>query len=126
MATSTFGSTSDTIKDTLHSIGDAAARVSGRVSDKASELGEKASAIGQSAVGAIDAQRAPLAHGFDNAASTLLSGAGSLEDTASYLRNNKLRDMLGDVQGALKAYPTAALIGAVVIGFAAGSLLRRS
>lgn len=125
MATSTFGSTSDTIKDTLHSIGDAATRVSGRVSDKAAELGEKASALGQSAVGAIDAKRAPLANGLDSAASTLLSGATSLEDTASYLRSNKLRDMLGDVQGAIKAYPTAALIGAVVVGFAAGRLLRR-
>jgi ABC-type transporter Mla subunit MlaD len=125
MTNHNHGSTSDTIKDTLHSIGDAATRVSDRVSDTTSDMGKKASAFGQSAVSAIDATRAPLANGIKSAASTLHSGADSLEDTAKYLRKNKLSDMLGDVGGALKAYPTAALIGAVVIGFAAGRILRR-
>ena len=125
MASTTFGNASDTIKGTLSNLGDAATRVSDKVTDTASELGQKASAIGHSAVGAIDAKRAPVADGLDSAASTLHSGATSLEDSAEYLRNNKVRDILRDVQGALKAYPTAALIGAVAVGFVAGRMLRR-
>ncbi len=125
MSNHTHGSTTDTITDALNGIGDAATRVSDRVSGTASDLGKKASAFGQSAVGAIDASRAPIAKGIKSAASTLHSGADSLEDTAAYLRKNKLRDMLGDVAGAIKAYPTAALIGAVVIGFAAARIMRR-
>jgi hypothetical protein len=49
----------------------------------------------------------------------------TLDDTASWLRNMNVRDMWSDVEGTIKAYPVAALIGAVVVGFAAGRLLRR-
>lgn len=97
MSNTTFGSATDAVKDTI-----------------------------SSTVGAIDAQRKPLAKGIDSAASTLHSGADSLESTASYLRKNKVGDMLGDIGGLVKAYPTVALIGAVVLGFAAGRMLRRS
>jgi len=104
MANSVFGSTTEAIND---------------VKDKIS------GGVG-AAVSAIDAKRAPLAGGLESAAAGLHTGAGSLEDTASYLRNNKLNDMWGDVQGMIKRYPGVALIGAVVIGFAAGRLIRRS
>lgn len=101
MTTSTFGSTAAGIKDTINdSVG--------------------------AAVDAIDAKRKPLAAGIDSAASTLQSGADTLGNTASYIRKNKVGDMWSDIGGLVKAYPTVALIGAVVVGFAAGRMLRRS
>lgn len=121
MANTNVASTSNTVKGTLHSIGDAAARVS----DKVSEIGEAASAMAQNAEKAVDAKRAPIAKGLDSAAATLHSGAESLENTATYIRKNKVRSMLGDAHGLIKSYPTAAVIGAVVVGFAAGRMLRR-
>ena len=74
----TFESASDTIKDTLHGLGDTAARVSERVSD-------------------------------------------TIDDAASYVRN----DAWDDVQRVVKANPVAALVGAVAVGFVVGRLLRR-
>jgi hypothetical protein len=107
MSNTTFESVTDSIKDTINS----------RVG---------------AAVGAIDSTRAPIAGGIESAASTLHSGARTLdsgartlENTADYLRTNQLGDMWGDIAGVIKAHPTAALIGAVVVGFAAGRLLRR-
>lgn len=96
MSSTTFESAADSVKDTI-----------------------------TGTVGAIDAQRKPLANGIDTAASRLHSGADSLENTASYLRKNKVGDMVDDISGLVKAYPTVALIGAVVVGFAAGRMLRR-
>ena len=83
------------------------------------------------------AQLTPIAGGIDSAASGLHAGANTLENTASYLRDNsvgdmasdvnsRIGDMLGEVQKVIKAYPAAALIGAVVVGFAAGRMLRRN
>ena len=100
MDNTTFGSATESIKDTINgSVG--------------------------AAVSAIDAKRAPIAGGIDSAASTLHAGAAKLEGTADYLRKNQLGDMWDDVAGVIKAHPTAALIGAVVVGFAAGRMLRR-
>src|SRR4051812_10345969 len=72
------------------------------------------------AVNAIDAKRAPIASSIDAAATSLHAGADSLESTASWLRNKNVRDMWSDVEGTIKDYPVAALLGAVVVGFAAG------
>jgi hypothetical protein len=100
MANSTFGSATEAIKDTINgSVG--------------------------AAVSALDAKRAPLASGIEGAASTLQSGADTLENTASYLRKHKVGDMWSDLGGLVKKYPTVAIIGAVVVGFAAGRMLRR-
>jgi len=51
--------------------------------------------------------------------------ADTLGDAASYIRNKKFTDMWDDAQGGVKAYPAAALIGAVAVGFVVGRLLRR-
>lgn len=48
-----------------------------------------------------------------------------IDDAASYFRDKQARDIWSDVEEQMKAYPVAALIGAVVVGFAAGRLLRR-
>lgn len=107
-----------TIKGTLHNIGDAATRIS----DKVSEFGESAATAAQNAVKAVDAQRAPIAKGIDSAASVLHAGGDSLENTATYIRQNKVSKMLGDVKSVLKANPTATLIGAMVVAFAVGRM----
>jgi len=78
MDNTTFESASDTITDTLHGLGDTAARVSEKVSD-------------------------------------------TIDDAASYLRN----DLWDDAQRIVKANPAAALLGAVAVGFVVGRLLRR-
>lgn len=48
-----------------------------------------------------------------------------IDDAAAYFRDKQARDVWSDVEEQVKAYPVAALIGAVVVGFAAGRLLRR-
>lgn len=63
-------------------------------------------------------------------ATTLESAADNIknkiDDAAAYFRDKEARDIWSDVEAQVKAYPVAALIGAVVVGFAAGRLLRRS
>jgi phage-related protein len=103
MSTTTFGSATEAIKDLKDTIN---------------------GSVG-AAVSAIDAKRAPIASGIETAASKLQSGADTLEGTAHYLRKNKVGDMWDDLADVVKAHPTAALIGAVVVGFAAGRMLRR-
>jgi ElaB/YqjD/DUF883 family membrane-anchored ribosome-binding protein len=51
--------------------------------------------------------------------------ADKISAPADYVREKKVRDMVADVGACIKAYPTQALIGAVVVGFFAGRMLRR-
>jgi ElaB/YqjD/DUF883 family membrane-anchored ribosome-binding protein len=137
VANKNLGSSSDTVSDAASSLGDMASRVT----DKASELAHKATELGQKAVGAIDAQRGSAAIALDSAAAGVHAhadklpptvspfahqAADKLVDTADYVRENKMRDMWADLEGYLKAHPTQALLGAVVVGFCAGRMLRRS
>jgi ABC-type transporter Mla subunit MlaD len=137
VANTDFGSPSDTMTDAASSLGDMASRVT----DKASALGQKASEFGQKAVGAIDAQRGSAASALDKTAASVHASADMLARTvppfahqaadglvatADYLREKKMRDMWADLEGFLKAHPTQALLGAVVVGFCAGRMLRRS
>jgi ElaB/YqjD/DUF883 family membrane-anchored ribosome-binding protein len=123
--------------DTTSKIGD----VASRVQDKAADLGHRASEIGQKAVGAIDAQRGAAASGLDSAAEGLHANASKLPssvspyahqaanklgDTADYVRGNRVQDMVSDLGKFVKANPTQAIVGALVIGFFAGRMLRRS
>lgn len=59
---------------------------------------------------------------FESAAEALKDAAN---DVASDV-NRRVGDMLSDAQRLIREYPAPALIGALVIGFAAGRLLRRS
>src|ERR1022692_658625 len=115
--------------------------VSSRVQDKAAELGHRASEFGHKAVGAIDAQRGSAANGLDSAAAGIHANADKLPPnvsgfahqtadklgaTANYVRGNKLEDMVSDLGKYVKANPAQALIGALVVGFLAGRMLRRN
>ena len=48
-----------------------------------------------------------------------------LSATADYVRDNTMRDAMADLKSYVKAHPTQALVGAVVVGFMAGRLLQR-
>ena len=115
--------------------------VSSRMQDKAAELGHRASEVGHKAVGAIDAQRGPAANGLDSAAAGIHANADKLPPnvsgfahqaadklgaTADYVRGNKMEDMVSDLGKYVKANPAQALIGALVVGFLAGRMLRRN
>jgi ElaB/YqjD/DUF883 family membrane-anchored ribosome-binding protein len=114
VANENFVSRPGTISDPLSMMSDVVARVQ----DKASELGQRASEFGQNAVAAIDARRG-------TAASGLSSAADKISATADYVREKKVRDMVADVGACIKAYPRQALLGAAVVGFFAGRMLRR-
>jgi ElaB/YqjD/DUF883 family membrane-anchored ribosome-binding protein len=111
------------------------------MSDMASRVTDKAADLGHKAVNAIDTQRGPAASGLDTAAASLHAGADKLPPqaaplvhqaadklgaTADYVRNNRMKDMLADVETYVKAHPTQSLLGAVVVGFLAGRMLKRS
>ena len=49
-----------------------------------------------------------------------------LEDAADYFRDHDARAILDDAMQYAKTHPAQALIGAVVLGFVAGQLIRRS
>jgi ElaB/YqjD/DUF883 family membrane-anchored ribosome-binding protein len=117
------------------------ADVASRAQDKASELGQRASELGQKAVGAIDAHRGSAAKGLDSAAAGIHANADTLPPMASafahqaadnlgasadYVRGNKMADMVSDLGKYVKANPGPALIGALVVGFCAGRMLRRN
>ena len=60
--------------------------------------------------------------------STFDSTAENIKESVSGIASDmseKLGDVLGEAQRIIKENPAAALIGALVIGFAAGRLLRR-
>jgi ElaB/YqjD/DUF883 family membrane-anchored ribosome-binding protein len=60
--------------------------------------------------------------------STFDTTAENIKDSVSEIASDmseRLGDVLGEAQRIIKENPAAALIGAVVIGFAAGRLLRR-
>jgi len=114
--------------------------VASQVKDEAAELGQKASEFGRTAVGALDARRGTAASGIDSAATALHANADklpatvgkfahqtadTLSATADYVRDNTMRDAMADLKSYVKAHPTQALVGAVVVGFMAGRLLQR-
>lgn len=115
--------------------------VASRVQDKTVDLGHRASEFGQKAVNAIDAQRGSAANSLDSAAAGIHASADKLPPTVSplahqaadklgatadYVRGNKMGDMVSDLGKYVKANPTQALLGALVIGFFAGRMMRRS
>jgi ElaB/YqjD/DUF883 family membrane-anchored ribosome-binding protein len=127
-----FGSPSDAIKDATSTIRE----VVSHVKDETAELAQKASEFGRTAVGALDARRDTAASGLDSAAATLHANAeklgkfahqaaDTLGDTADYVRDNTMRDVVTDLKRYVKAHPTQALIGAVAVGFLAGRMLTR-
>jgi ElaB/YqjD/DUF883 family membrane-anchored ribosome-binding protein len=51
--------------------------------------------------------------------------AGKVKDTAAYFRNRDMNVIVEDARKYVVAHPGPALVGALVIGFFAGRLIRR-
>jgi ElaB/YqjD/DUF883 family membrane-anchored ribosome-binding protein len=61
-----------------------------------------------------------------NTASDLSQKASdAFEATTDYVGSNTIGDIAADVRRFVKANPTQALLGALVVGFLAGRMLRR-
>ena len=107
-----------------------------RVSDTASQAREKASEYGRSAVDKLDQGRHSAAGALQRTASTLRNSGGGrmgdvanraadkIERTATYMRDHDVRDMVSDVEGAVRRNPGPSLLIAAAFGFLLGSAIR--
>lgn len=80
--------------------------------------------------------RTTVADAIDSAASRVQAGAEHVSDaaraatermeaSATYIRDTSGRDLLDDLEGMVRRHPVRTVVGAVVIGFLAGRMLRR-
>jgi ElaB/YqjD/DUF883 family membrane-anchored ribosome-binding protein len=49
-----------------------------------------------------------------------------VENAVEYVREHGMQDVVDDLMRYVKSHPTQALIGAAVLGFVAGQIIRRS
>lgn len=128
---------------TATSAGGTAARM---VSDKTTELKEKAADFGRKTAAKIDDSRESAAGALDRTASSLHatadqlsstahsatdkiqatahSAADKIQVTANYVRQTDLKDIVKDVQDIVKRYPAQSLAAAAVLGFLVARGLR--
>ncbi|MBV9769675.1 MAG: hypothetical protein JOZ32_08905 [Bryobacterales bacterium] len=121
------------------SLNDPALRASmtDKVSEAASQVKDKVSNLGQSAVDTIDENRESAAGGLESAAQALHEKADSLpggekvaslarstaeklSSTAEYVRQHDVQGMMTDVEQLVKKNPGPSLLAAAVIGFLIG------
>jgi ElaB/YqjD/DUF883 family membrane-anchored ribosome-binding protein len=135
-AHATIDRATDKAHDTVENVTDKAQQVAGDVKDKAQQVADKAQDLGQQAVERADAatttvgekmtdvaqtirQNAPATGAVANAADT---AADTLQRAGTYLQQQDLADMRGDVEDLIRRYPMQSLL----IGFGVGYLLARS
>ncbi len=111
--------------------------VSDKISGTASQMKDKVSDFGKTAIDKIDENRDTAASGLDSAASTLHenaeslpggekvaslahSAADKLTSTADYVREHDVKSMMTDVEQLVKNNPGPSLLAAAVIGFLVG------
>jgi ElaB/YqjD/DUF883 family membrane-anchored ribosome-binding protein len=116
------------------------------VSDKTTELKEKAAGFGRKTAEKIDDSRESAAGALDRTASSLHasadqlsstahsatdrvqatahSAADKIQATADYVRQTDLKGMVEDVQDIVKRYPVQSLAAAAVLGFLVARGLR--
>lgn len=111
---------------------------SNRVSDAANQAKERAAEVGRNAVESLDRGIDTAASKLQNTASSLRQygqgegrvssvanrAADTIEKTAGYMREHDVRDMLGDVEGAVRRNPGPSLIIAAAFGFLLGTAMR--
>jgi hypothetical protein len=132
----TIDRTANTAHQAADSVSDKAQQVASNVQDKAQQAMDKAQDLGTQAVDRADAatttvgekmtdvaqtirQKAPTTGTVANVADT---AADTLERAGSYLQQQDLADMRGDLESMIRRYPTQSLL----IGFGIGYLLARS
>ena len=107
------------------------------MANAASQLIEKVSDLGKSAVDKLESSRESAAGGLESAASALntkaetVSGmaqstAQRLNSTAEYLRGNDVKAMMTDVEELVRRNIVPAMVAAAVIGFLAARALSRN
>jgi ABC-type transporter Mla subunit MlaD len=142
----TIDSTTSKAHQAVDNVADKAQQVAGNVQDKAQQavdkaqdIGQqamdKAQDIGQQAVDRADAATTTVGEKMTDAAQTIrqkapMSGpvataadtaANTLERAGTYLQEQDLADMRGDLEGMIRRYPVQSLL----IGFGIGYLLAR-
>jgi ElaB/YqjD/DUF883 family membrane-anchored ribosome-binding protein len=100
-------------------LSDTAARVQEKAAD-AFRTGRIATAD------ALDSTAARINAGGDRVAEAAHSTADRLGATASYMRDNGPREMVGDIESLIRAHPGKSLIVAAVLGFLAGRAFNRN
>ena len=71
-------------------------------------------------------QETTYERGVQTARDTLSGAREKLSGAVDYFREHDARAITNDFKGYLQSHPTQALIGAVVLGFLAGRVMRRS
>ncbi len=111
--------------------------VADQVANAATQLKEKVSDLGKTAVNKLDGSRESAAGGLESAASALhtkaetvtgmaQSTADTLKSTAGYLRGNDVKAMATDVEALVRRNPVPALVAAAVIGFVIARAVSRN
>ena len=116
---------------------EAASQIKTSVANAESAISDKASQLGQKATQSIDANRGSAANMLDKAASSLHDNLSSLPggekvqelgddtahkpgETADYVRTHDSKAMMADIETFVKSHPSQALIAAGIIGFLTG------
>lgn len=114
-----------------------------RLTDEAAKLRDRAAEAGQQGLRALDTGRQRAASGLEDAADKLHdaadklpggervshaahSTADALGATGRYVRKHSVGEMFDSLGEFVKAHPTQALVGAVVVGFLVGRGMRRN
>ena len=71
-------------------------------------------------------QETTYERGAQAARETLGTAREKLGTAVDYFREHDARAITNDFKGYLQSHPTQALVGAVVLGFLAGRVIRRS
>ena len=87
----------------------------GRAQDWAAEKAE-------SATDQVKGLRDKVTHGIESAAHQVKE---QVDSTVSYFREHDAKAVMNDLTSYVKSHPTQALIGAAIVGFIAGRLVRR-
>jgi ElaB/YqjD/DUF883 family membrane-anchored ribosome-binding protein len=108
-----------------------------RVSDTAQQAREKANEYSRTAVDKLDQGRSSAASALQRTASSLRGAGGEgrmgdvanraaekIEHAATYMRDHDVRDMMSDVEGAVRRNPGPSLVIAAAFGFLLGSAIR--
>jgi ElaB/YqjD/DUF883 family membrane-anchored ribosome-binding protein len=112
--------------------------LSSRASDAANQVKERAADMGRKAVDTVDRGLDSAADALQSTASTLRNkvpgdnrlgamanrAANSIEGAATYMREHDVRDIVTDVEGAVRRNPGPSLLIAAAFGFLLGTAIR--
>ena len=125
------GSGTSTTAGTMDKMKETASEIRNRASEAGRSAGARMEEGRRSAAGALDraadalhrkAERIPGGMRTTDLAHTT---ADKLHNTAHYLRDHDLKDMMGDFENVVRRRPGQALLGALAVGFLVGRAIRK-